>query len=64
MSVDVHGCLDVLMSHNGLDHFYIAFVFAEPGAEGVAENMRGEIREQFRGAVFSLRSICFLLIVV
>ena len=45
MSIDIHGCLDVLVAHDCLDHFHIAFILAEPGTECVPENVRGEVRE-------------------
>lgn len=45
MSIDIHGGLDVLVTHDCLDHFHIAFILAEPGTERVPENMRGEVRE-------------------
>ena len=34
--VDVHGGLDVLVSHDRLDHLEVRFVFAEPRAEGMS----------------------------
>ena len=34
--VDVHGGLDVLVSHDRLDHLEVCFVFAKPRAEGMS----------------------------
>ena len=28
MSIDIHGCLDVLVAHDCLDYFHIAFILA------------------------------------
>lgn len=36
VGVDVHGGLDVLVSHDRLDHLEVRFVFAEPRAEGMS----------------------------
>lgn len=63
VSIDVHGCLDVLVTHDSLDHFHVTLVFTEPCAEGVAENMRGEVWEQFWITVLLMCLIRFLFIV-
>ena len=42
----VHGSLDVLVSHDGLDHFEIALHLAEPGRKGMPEMMAGKFRKQ------------------
>ena len=41
----VHGSLDVLVSHDGLDHFEIALHLAEPGRKGMPEMVAGEFRK-------------------
>ena len=42
----VHRSLDVLVSHDGLDHFEIALHLAEPGRKGMPEMMAGKFRKQ------------------
>ena len=48
----VHRSLDVLVSHDGLDHFEIALHLAEPGRKGMPEMMAGKFRKQHWLAAF------------
>ncbi len=41
----VHSSLDVLVSHDGLDHFEIVLHLTEPGRKGMPEMMAGKFRK-------------------
>lgn len=42
VGINVHGGLDIPMSHNCLDYLHITLILAEPGTECVPEDVRGK----------------------
>ena len=42
--IDVHGSLNIRMSHDRLDYLQIGFILAKPGTEGMSQMMTGEMK--------------------
>lgn len=64
LCVDIQRCLNVLMSHDRLDHLYIGLILTEPGTKCVACNVAAKPRYHNRIPVLTLGFNLFLSIVI
>lgn len=63
MAVNIHCSLYIVVAHDFLYDLDIALILTEAGAEGMPEDVWGEVREQFRGTMLFLCPVRFLFVV-